>query len=118
MAALRSQIESLEAKQQHYKEIYRAASLEFREVIYLLFGYRVDRIYNNNYRIISMFAEHEEEYLNFRLNEMGELDMLETEFSNTLHDMVSNYLAQHHSMPAFLSSLTLDLFQRQTMAAA
>lgn len=85
-------------------------------MIYLLFGYRVDRISNSNYRIISMYAEHEDDYLNFRLNDVGELDMLETEFSNRLDDMVSNYLVEHHSMPAFLGSLTLDLFQRQTMA--
>lgn len=114
--ALRSKIQSLESKQQHYKEIYRAASLEFREVIYLLFGYRVDRIGNSNYRISSVYAESEEEYLNFRLNEGGELDMLETDYSLTLSDMVGNYLAAHNSMPAFLSSLTLELFNRSTMS--
>lgn len=106
----------MENKQQHYKEIYRAASLEFREVIYLLFGYRVDRIGNNNYRISSVYAENEDEYLNFRLNEMGELDMLETEYSHTLEEMVTNYLAKHHSMPAFLSSLTLELFNKLTVS--
>lgn len=114
--ALKSRIQSLESKQQHYKDIYRAASLEFREVIYLLFGYKVDRVGNNNYRISSVYAESEDEYLNFRLNDGGELDMLETEYSLTLADMVGNYLAAHHSMPAFLSSLTLDLFNRQTVA--
>lgn len=76
--ALKTKIQSLESKQQHYKEIYRAASMEFREVIYLLFGYRVDRIGNSNYRISSVYAENEDEYLNFRLNDGGELDMLET----------------------------------------
>lgn len=82
----------------------------------MLFGYRVDRIGNNNYRISSVYAENEDEYLNFRLNDMGELDMLETEYSLTLVDMVTNYLAEHHSMPAFLSSLTLELFNRSTVA--
>lgn len=46
----------------------------------------------------------------------GELDMLETDYSLTLSDMVQNYLAAHNSMPAFLSSLTLELFNRSTMA--
>lgn len=113
---LRKQIEALENKQQHYKEIYRTASLEFREVIYLLFGFRVDRIGNSNYRISSAYANSEDEYLNFRLNDAGELDMLESEYSITLVDLISNFLAEHHSMPAFLSQLTLDLFNRQTMA--
>lgn len=115
IGALKTKIQSLESKQQHYKDIYRAASLEFREVIYLLFGYKVDRVGNNNYRISSVYAESEDEYLNFRLNDIGELDMLETPYSLTLSDMVGNYLAAHHSMPAFLSSLTLDLFNRQTI---
>lgn len=106
----------MENKQQHYKEIYRAASLEFREVIYLLFGYRVDRVGNSNYRISSAYADNQNEYLNFRLNELGELDMLETQYSATLADMVNTILAEHHSMPLFLSSLTLDLFNRQAMA--
>lgn len=114
--ALREKIQSLESKQQHYKDIYRAASMEFREVIYLLFGYRVDRITSNNYRIASVYAESEDEYLNFRLNEGGELDMLENEYSHTLSDLVGNFLAVHNSMPAFLSSLTLELFNRSTMA--
>lgn len=90
--------------------------MEFREVIYLLFGYRVDRITSNNYRIASVYAESEDEYLNFRLNEGGELDMLENEYSHTLSDLVGNFLAVHNSMPAFLSSLTLELFNRSTMA--
>lgn len=35
---LRAQLQSLDAKNQHLKEVYKAASLEFREVVYLLFG--------------------------------------------------------------------------------
>lgn len=115
MNTLRNKIQSLESKQQHYKEIYRAASMEFREVIYLLFGYRVDRIGNNNYRISSMYADNEDDYLNFRLNELGELDMLESAYSSTLTDLVSSYLVAQGSMPAFLSSLTLELFNRNTV---
>jgi mitotic spindle assembly checkpoint protein MAD1 len=47
---LRVQVQTLEAKNQHLKEIYKAASQEFREVCYMLFGYKVDRIGNTNYR--------------------------------------------------------------------
>lgn len=112
---MKNKIQSLESKQQHYKELYRVASLEYRDVIYLLFGYRVDRIGNNNYRISSTYADSEDEYLNFRLNEVGELDMLESTYSNTLTDLVSNYLVGQSSMPAFLSSLTLELFNRSTV---
>ncbi|XP_055605609.1 mitotic spindle assembly checkpoint protein MAD1 [Uranotaenia lowii] len=113
---LKAQIQSLEAKNQHIKEVYKSASNEFREVCYLLFGYRVDRVGNTNYRISSMYAESEEEYLNFRLNENGMvLNMLETAYSESITDMVTSHLGTHGSLPAFLSTLTLDLFNRTTL---
>lgn len=112
---LRVQIQSLESKNQHLKEVYKAASQEFRDVCYMLFGFRVDRVGNANYRISSMYAETEEDYLNFRLNESGVLDMLETEYSISLADMMRTHLVTHNSLPAFLSSLTLDLFNKTTV---
>lgn len=113
---LKAQVQSLEAKNQHIKEIYKSASNEFRDVCYMLFGYRVDRVGNTNYRISSMYAESEEEYLHFRLNESGSvLNMLETEYSESISDMVSSHLGTHGSLPAFLSNLTLDLFNRTTV---
>lgn len=83
----------------------------------MLFGYRVDRIGANNYRISSMYAEDENEYLNFRF-ESGGLDMLSSEYSLRLADMVSLYLAERGSLPAFLCTLNLELFNRTTMAMA
>ncbi|XP_058462677.1 mitotic spindle assembly checkpoint protein MAD1 [Malaya genurostris] len=116
MNNLKAQVQSLEAKNQHIKEIYKAASNEFREVCYMLFGYRVDRVGNTNYRISSMYAESEEEYLNFRLNESGTvLNMLETAYSESIADMVTTHLGTHGSLPAFLSTLTMDLFNRTTV---
>lgn len=115
---LRSKIQSLESKQQHYKDLYRAASSEFRDVVYMLFGYRVDRVNNINYHISSMFAENEDDYLHFRMNDNNELDMLETPYSATLSDMVGTYLVGRNSMPAFLSTLTMDLYNRTTVAVA
>lgn len=47
---LRTQIKSLEDKNKHLKEMYKQRSLEFRDVCYLLFGYRVDHVGNSNYR--------------------------------------------------------------------
>ncbi|XP_037924951.1 mitotic spindle assembly checkpoint protein MAD1 isoform X2 [Hermetia illucens] len=42
--SLRTKLESAETKMQHMKELYKNASLEFREVCYMLFGYRIDRV--------------------------------------------------------------------------
>lgn len=112
---LRKQLDTLESKNQHMKEVFKKASQEFREVVYMLFGYRVDRVGNSNYRLSSMYADNEEEYLNFRLNDSAQLDLLETNYSATLAELLRP-LASHHSLPVFLSSLTMDLFNRTTVS--
>lgn len=67
------------------------------------------------FRISSMYAEDPDHYLNFRLNESNMLDMLETPYSATLKSLIETQLVGNKSLPAFLSALTLDLFQRTTI---
>ena len=45
----------------------------------------------------------------------GDVQMLQNEYTATLIDKIDTYLNTYNSIPAFLSSLTLDLFGRQTM---
>ena len=45
----------------------------------------------------------------------GEIQLLETDYSQTLHEAMDTYLKAANSIPAFLSSITLDLFSQQTM---
>ncbi|XP_063704514.1 mitotic spindle assembly checkpoint protein MAD1 [Culicoides brevitarsis] len=106
---------SLEAKNKHLKEIYKSMSQELREVVYMLFGFRVDRVGNGLYRISSMYADAPEDFLNVRLSPEGSLDLLESDYYESLSDLIQSTLAMHSSMPAFLSTLTLELFNRTTM---
>ncbi|XP_005179030.1 mitotic spindle assembly checkpoint protein MAD1 [Musca domestica] len=113
---LRGELESMNSKMKKMKECYKSASMEFREVVYMLFGYRIDRVGSNtNYKISSMYAEDPDHYLNFRLNESNMLDMLETPYSATLKSLIETQLVGNKSLPAFLSALTLDLFQKATI---
>jgi len=113
---LRSQLELTESKMKHLKDVYKSTNVELREVCYMLFGYRVERISNLTYRISSMFAENDDEYLDFRLNESSEiLDMLETEYSNSINEMVNKHLTENNSLPVLLCRLTLQLFNRRTI---
>lgn len=66
------------------------------------------------FRITNMYAENENEYLSFEC-ENGLIKLLETPYLGTLDDLVSTYLRQCDSIPAFLSALTLDLFKRTTI---
>ncbi|XP_053966171.1 mitotic spindle assembly checkpoint protein MAD1 [Anastrepha ludens] len=117
MNQLRAELESTNSKMKKMKECYKSASMEFREVCYLLFGYRIDRLgLNTNYKLSSMYAESPDDYLNFRLNESNHaLDMLETPYSATLKPLIESQLVGNKSLPAFLSTLTLELFQRSTV---
>jgi len=63
-----------------------------------------------------LFAESEEEYLNFRLNESNMLDMLETPYLQKLQPLVKTHLVGENALPVFLSALTLELYQRTTAA--
>lgn len=47
---LQKKVETLEGKNRHLKEVYQAASQEFREVCFMLFGFKVDRVGNRNWR--------------------------------------------------------------------
>lgn len=44
------------------------------------------------------------------------MQLLETEFSRTVPELIELHLLRQDSIPAFLSALTLDLFSRQTLA--
>lgn len=61
-----------------------------------------------------MYAESSEEYLMFKLSEEG-IEMVETDYSATLSELVELHLHRHRSMPLFLGALTMDLFTRTTM---
>jgi hypothetical protein len=46
----------------------------------------------------------------------GRLDLIETEFVKGLSGSILPYLTTFHSIPAFLATVTLDLFGRTTQA--
>lgn len=63
-----------------------------------------------------MYADNENDELMFQLNSQGTLDMLETDYSQTLDTLMDQYLRNATgSLPAFTSALTLDLVHRVTM---
>ena len=48
-------------------------------------------------------------------SQSGEIQLLGTEFSQQLGDKLETYLHGANSIPVFLSSVTMDLFNKQTM---
>lgn len=112
--------EIAELKQTHeikiarLKEAFKASSQEYRQACYQLFGWRVDRTKEGQYKLYSQYAESPDDFLFFKIGEEG-VNLLETAFSATLGALVEQYLQQQHSVPMFLNAVQSDLFNQQTM---
>ncbi|XP_038068435.1 mitotic spindle assembly checkpoint protein MAD1-like [Patiria miniata] len=112
---LKKQLSESELRNQRLKEVFQKKIQEFREACYRLTGYQMNISSDNQYRLMSMYAEQETDVLLFQATSSGEMQLLENDFSSTLTDFISSFLHQQDSIPAFLSSVTLDLYSRQTM---
>ncbi|XP_012614416.1 mitotic spindle assembly checkpoint protein MAD1 isoform X2 [Microcebus murinus] len=119
VAELRKQVESAELKNQRLKEVFQTKIQEFRKVCYTLTGYQIDITTENQYRLTSQYAEHKADCLIFKATgpSGSKMQLLETEFSRTVGPLIELHLLRQDSIPAFLSSLTLELFSRQTAVA-
>lgn len=114
--SLKSQLASAEMRNQRLKEVFSKTSKEFREVCYELTGYKFDIPCANQYRLTSMYAERQKDYLLFQQNPQGEIQLLQTDFSMTFETVMEKYLKEYKSLPMFLSHITMELFGRQTMS--
>ncbi|CAF4806271.1 unnamed protein product [Pieris macdunnoughi] len=114
MQELKKNLENSRIKLQRMKEEFTASAQEYRDVCYMLLGYKIDRTGHKNYRISNMYADSAEEYLTFTLCEDG-IEMVHTDYSTSLGELVELHLHQHRSIPVFLSALTMELFTRTTM---
>ncbi|KAI0217239.1 hypothetical protein LSAT2_030888 [Lamellibrachia satsuma] len=111
----KAQLTSAELKNKQLMEAFKKTSQKFREVCYLLLGYRIDLVSDNQYKLQNMYAESPNDVLLFQETETGVMQILENTFSSSLSDKTTTYLQGADSIPAFLSSVTLELFRRQTM---
>ena len=89
--------------------MFKGKVSELRNAVTLLTGYRVDLIEDKQYRVYSTYA-HRNNVLRFRTNDQGDMDLLESDFASQLTTQIDMYLRDRHSIPAFLSAVTLSLF--------
>jgi len=93
------------------KEVFNKKILEFREIVYLLFGYKVD-LKERIYHLRPMYAGQEDEIL-FCVSGDCQLELLETSFSSKISPEIQELLKLNASIPAFLSSIMVFLFKKQ-----
>ncbi|XP_019773275.2 mitotic spindle assembly checkpoint protein MAD1 [Dendroctonus ponderosae] len=114
--ALKEQIKNNEKQTQRLKDYFKTSMQDFRNVIYMLFGYKIDRPSNSSiYKLRNMYAESADNILCFEVNQEGDLNLLENEFSATLGSMIDLHLIHQNSIPVFLSAITMDLFHQKTI---
>ena len=89
----------------------------FKNTVYRLTGYKIDMTQDQEpkFRIKNMYSGSEEDFLLFSLDSKGELSLLETEMCGKIDSSIFAYIATCHSIPAFLSALTMNLFEKQTI---
>jgi len=107
---------------QRLKQSFKEQISRFREGVYLITGYKVDMIPDNDrykFKVRSVFAEREKDHLVFQWpegNHVTSLDLLNTEHAKILTKTPSyEYMTKFHSLPAFMASVQLSLFENQTM---
>ncbi|XP_069784400.1 mitotic spindle assembly checkpoint protein MAD1 isoform X3 [Narcine bancroftii] len=66
IAEMHKQLNSAELKNQRLKEVFQKKIQEFRAVCYTLMGYKIDVTTENQYKLSSMYAEHQDDYLMFK----------------------------------------------------
>ena len=104
------------------KEMFKERISSFREAVYLLTGYKIDLYAATNgcyprLRLKSMYAEDADDSLLFQWRDNA-LELMETPFATKLEQKLFDYLSTCNSVPAFLSNVTMELFDNQTFMAS
>ncbi|KAL0489556.1 mitotic spindle assembly checkpoint protein MAD1 [Acrasis kona] len=112
---MNKKIEDYELSIKRLKEVFKKRIDDFRRVIYLLFGFRIDVERETLFKLSSMYAEAEDDFVVFSRKDEKTLNLLESDFANSLEPRVMDQLTRLKSIPAFLSTITLDLMSKQTV---
>ena len=113
---LTRKVEALKCREDKTLNSFKTISREFREVCYLLTGYRIDPLKDDIFRLSHMYAEHEEDRLFFEVKRDSTINLLKNEYTDQYTQFISTYLENADSFPAFLAAITLDLFKSSSQS--
>lgn len=106
----------LELRNERTKEVMLAKNKQLRQVCYQLFGYQIEYVAEGQYKLLSDYAESQNDFLLFRIGDsQGEMELMESSFSQKLTHLIELHLHQQRCIPVFLCAVTLELFGEQTM---
>jgi hypothetical protein len=96
------------------KEVFKTKITEFRRACTDLTGYKIEMLEGSKYRLTSVFATRENDHLLFVKDPKSGYQLLDTAFGRALGEDVTAYLFTFNCIPAFLASVTKDLFENRT----
>ncbi|KAL7541501.1 hypothetical protein ACHAXR_011330 [Thalassiosira sp. AJA248-18] len=104
------------------KEQFRNQIALFRQGVYLITGFKIDMSQGESdcqiFTVRSLYGEREDDHLKFKWSpkKKNKLDMLNTDMAHLLMKGASGvYVKEHGSWPGFMASVTLQLFDQQTL---
>ena len=114
ISQMKEELEKAELRKQRLMEAFKKTSGDFREVVYQLTGYRIDVLADHKYRMTPLYAENPTDHLLFQKAKSGEIQMLESEYSLELGELMEVHLERQNSIPMFLAGLIRHLWKRQS----
>ncbi|RUS31888.1 mitotic checkpoint protein-domain-containing protein [Jimgerdemannia flammicorona] len=117
---LEAQVAEKEKRMMRLKEIWKAKGKEFLEAVHSLLGYKFDFLENGRVRLTSMYSEANDHSFLFTSNDnnSGTLQLVgggNDEYMKSLQNQIKFWVNERGSIPAFLSNVTMELFDRTTM---
>ncbi|KAL5120783.1 coiled-coil domain-containing protein mad1 [Pleosporales sp. CAS-2024a] len=114
---LRTQVASSTKKIQRLKQIWTAKSLEFREAVASILGWKLDFMPNGRVKVTSMFKLADEDGENSIVfdGENGTMKVSGGEqsvFAGEIRDQIVYWVEGRKEIPCFLSALTLEFWER------
>ncbi|KAH5268270.1 hypothetical protein HBI71_072270 [Parastagonospora nodorum] len=114
---LRTQLASSTKKIQRLKQIWTAKSLEFREAVASILGWKLDFMPNGRVKVTSMFKPADEDGENSIVfdGENGTMKVSGGEqsvFAGEIRDQIVYWVEGRKEIPCFLSALTLEFWER------
>ena len=117
MEELRHSLASSEKKQSRLKSIWAAKSLEFREAVASILGWKLDFMPNGRVKVSSMYKPGDEEGENSIVfdGENGTMKVSGGEqsvFAGEIRDQIVYWVEGRKEIPCFLAALTLEFWER------
>ena len=113
-----SDITKLEIKLKRYQEVFTKLRSKYKEIVYLLTGWKINMDQVGNVTIEHMYATSENDRLAFKYDGTNEaMDLVNNAYSEKLAKTSDSFvvLSTTNSFPGFLATLTMDLLDQTTM---